>query len=79
MVAFGRRTKKESPAVLARRIAHLPTSEFTPWIEQCLYTIGRSVLEYNRDLMRTELLDEAAAASEVCTELIEELKRRAVV
>lgn len=75
-MGFPKRTKKEAPAAIAKRIASLTTPEFTPWIEQCLYTIGRSVIEYEREPTRVELLEEALGASQVCTELIEELKRR---
>lgn len=73
---FGRRTKREPPEKVAQRIARLETHEFTPWIEQCLYTIGRSLTEYNRDIARTELIDEAIASSEICTALLAELKER---
>lgn len=63
-------------AALAKRIAAIETHEISPWVEQCLYTIGSSVTAYGRDPVRAELLEEALNASRVCTELLEEFRRR---
>lgn len=68
--------EREQTAAL-RRIAAMSTSEFVPWIESSLYQIGRSLADYQRD-GGIERIDEALMASEVSTEMLQELKRRIV-
>ena len=53
----------------------MDTHEFVPWIEQCVYQIGRSTTDWSRSGEATHVLD-ALAAAETCVELLRELKRR---
>lgn len=65
----------EASPALAKRIALLQIGDFPRWIEQSLFTIERSLLDYERhpDPIHVE---EALEAGRAVLALLEEFKRR---
>ena len=65
--------QKESQT--AKRIATLPTPELAPWVEQCLYRIGKDLVDYAHEGEPAFVLD-ALREAELTVEILQEFRRR---
>lgn len=64
---------KETTA--AKRIASLPTTELATWVEQCLYRIGKDLVDYGHEGEKAYVLD-ALREAELTVEILSEFRRR---
>jgi hypothetical protein len=74
-VGFRRKLASTVETKAAKRIAGLATPELAPWVEQCLYQIGRSLADWSRDGAPEHVLD-AVGAAEIALEILQEIRRR---
>jgi hypothetical protein len=68
-------TQAQTETAAAKRIARLQTHELPAQVEQCLFLIGKSLVDYGRDGGVEHVL-EALGAAEVSVEILQELQRR---
>lgn len=78
MARWGKHSRSsppETPAEVAKRIALLQTADFTPWVEQSLFIIGRSLHDYECHLELAHI-DDAITAANTIVALLNEFRHR---
>lgn len=71
---FRKRVEVEDSRV-RRRLAGIPTSELTAWAEQSLFSVGKNLADYGRDLDAAHL-SEASLGADTLKAVITELRSR---